>query len=178
MKWIDSKGFKNKESLNKIEDMWNVALPLSFKNLISKHNGGVPEEDFFDTLDSTGNHFLGFLNFDLADSKDKYGIINTYKVYKDRLPRNVYPISEDGGGNLICLDYRKYPENIFVVLWHHEMFYEDGKNYNKIEFIANSFDEFINKLYKIEKEPMKMDEEEEDFWNKLIAERRKEEGIE
>ncbi|CAO1295871.1 unnamed protein product [Diamesa hyperborea] len=80
-------------------------------------------------------------------------------------PNNIVPFSLDGGGNLICFDYRKNistnePE---IVVWHHEGAGTEGE----LSFVANSFDEFLDMLHDNRTEEEKLDDEEyRKMWQK------------
>jgi len=57
------------------------------------------------------------------------------------VPDGVIPFSRDGGGNLICFDYRETPDHPTVVFWDHE------KCDDPPLYVASSFTDFLNKLY-------------------------------
>jgi len=59
-------------------------------------------------------------------------------------PKGLLPISDDGGGNYVCFDYRKSgwnDPNPPVVFWIH-----DAAEDKSIAFVANNFGEFLLKL--------------------------------
>ncbi len=173
MKWNDGSLIANKNSLSIIEEEWDVVLPTSFSKIISHNNNGYSDLPVFDT-DKNQRMFSGFLNFDIGT---KYDVLNTYQDIKDRLPRKVFPFGFDPFGNFLCFNYNEKKTNPKIVFWHHEYYIKDENENYDIELVENSFEEFIGKLYKIDKEPMETDKEKEDFWNKLINDRKREEGL-
>jgi hypothetical protein len=60
-------------------------------------------------------------------------------------PENLVSFAGDGGGNLICFDYRATKENPPIVFWCH-----DDSEGEDVHFVANSFEEFINMLHESE----------------------------
>ena len=130
--------------IQEIENHIAVSFPENFKTLISEYDGESPNQeclDFYDTNNnkniSTSAHFLSF--------KERwYGsLLSTYQNPPEFFPKGLIAFAEDGGGNLICFDYRKGKDNANppIVFWNHEA--DIGKD---ISFIADSFDEFLSML--------------------------------
>ena len=64
--------------------------------------------------------------------------VSTWQEHE--LPESIVPIAEDGGGNLLCLDYR-HSHAPAVVFWFHELAGEEG-----LRRVAPSFEAFITTL--------------------------------
>ena len=64
-----------------------------------------------------------------------------------RFEDGLIPFGENGGGDMICFDYRndKTTDNPPIVIWNHDMGLK-----HRVVFIANNFDEFINMLHEPE----------------------------
>jgi len=56
------------------------------------------------------------------------------------LPSRLVPFGEDGGGNLVCFDYR-VSDSPSIALWFHELSGDES-----IWRIAANFDDFLNSL--------------------------------
>jgi len=81
-----------------------------------------------------------FTSFD----PNQYNILKRMFYLPDFFPKGLLPISDDGGGNLVCFDYREsgwHDPNPPMVCWMHE--WEEDKS---IVFVANNFEELLLKL--------------------------------
>ena len=68
---------------------------------------------------------------------------------RKRLPYQTFPIATDPAGNYICLQFKIELENPTVIFWDHEgVLNENDDEVYETEFIANSFDEFLDQLYR------------------------------
>lgn len=63
------------------------------------------------------------------------------------MPKNLLPIGEDPGGNVVSLSVSG-PDKTKVYFCEHEREAEEGDapNYDNVYFIANSFDDFLDNL--------------------------------
>lgn len=137
------------KSIETIERLYGVDLPLDYKEFLLEYGGcfikdnrmyqpievtPVTPEDGFDSIGG----FYGITN----DAYDIESIIQTYKGFLGSI---VMPIADANGGDLICIGLKdKYRGKIYY--WYHEdeTTDEDGKEYYYL--IANSFEEFILKF--------------------------------
>lgn len=114
------------------EQETGLNLPESYKKHILKYNGGSPEEkDYFQ--EKIIAHFYPI-------RYGKYTLEKSYKMMKDSLPQYFLNFAYDPGGNPFCLNLK------------------NGIDYGKVyycamdegevipEFMANSFQEFMNGL--------------------------------
>ena len=145
------------EVVKKIEKSNNLKLPNKYKQFIIRHNGASLYVDFFDFYDNVHKRdsceSIAFIraekiNEDISDllyqSTDDPDDPNIYKFYK-YFDSKLIPFGDTDRGAFICFDYRNHEgDDPPVVLWCHDYYDE---NWNRISFIANSFEEFINMLH-------------------------------
>lgn len=142
---------KNKnayKTIEMIERMYGVELPVEYKEFLVEYGGCFVKENRMyqpievtpvtpeDGFDSIGG-FYGVTN-------NAYDIESTIHTYKDTLGNAVIPIADADGGDLICLGLKEqYRGKIFF--WYHEdEATDEGKEY--FYLIANSFEEFISRF--------------------------------
>lgn len=131
-----------------------IKLPDVYVSFILKHNGATLINDVFDYDDpncASGKNAdaLAFVNVE----KIKHRIDNIQSGEEPDLPieyrfeDGLIPFGENGGGDMICFDYRKdkTTDNPPIVIWNHDMGLK-----HRVVFIANNFDEFINMLHEPE----------------------------
>lgn len=144
----DSKGGVSEQDLINLEAQLGVKLPNSYRDFLKKHNGGYPQPDGFDFANGEdGSSVDKFL--EISSSKNE-SVSEYYNNYKDRIPKDYFPIAKDPGGNLILIGVKN--SNADIYFWDHESEAEDGDvpgMYN-MHLIATSLDDFINDLYEIE----------------------------
>ncbi len=134
--------------INIVEKSFEVKLPLQYREFLQKHNGGYPEPDGFLFKDeSDGSSVDRFLGIDVGDHSN----LEKYLVtYKNRIPKNLFPIAHDPGGNLVLIGLSG-DELGKIYYWDHER-EADGwePDMSNVHLIANDLDEFLRKLYEIE----------------------------
>ncbi|WP_144471188.1 SMI1/KNR4 family protein [Bacillus pumilus] len=129
----------SEKDIMKTEKKLGIKLPQEYKNLVLEQNGGYLECNAFPTDRPTSwaeNH----IQFDhLLGIGKKEGILESdYLIKEWELPKDIILISGDGH-SWVALDYRNTTENPPVHFFDLEM-EEDFK-------LADSFNEFISKLY-------------------------------
>lgn len=135
------------KSIERIERLYGVDLPLDYKEFLLEYGGcyikdnimyqpieftPVTPEDGFDSI----GYFYGITNDDASN------IESIIQNYKGILENSVMPIADADGGDLICIGLKEqYRGKIYY--WYHEGENndDDGKEYYYL--IANSFEEFI-----------------------------------
>lgn len=144
----DSKGVVSEQDLINLENQLGIKLPNGYREFLKKHNGGYPQPDGFDFADGDdGSSVDKFL--DISGSKSE-SIIEYFNTYKNRIPKNYFPVAKDPGGNLILIGINNSGSDIYY--WDHENESEDGDvpGMDNMHLIASNFDEFIDNLYEIE----------------------------
>lgn len=131
--------------LKVLERYWDYKLPDTYRDFLIMNNGGEPGSCYFTFKDSSDGsdvrYFLG-----IFPDKDN-DLLNHLKIYKNRLPDNIFPIAYDSCGNLICISV-KGPDRGKVYFWDHEMEAGEGQepDYSNLTLIADSFSEFLENL--------------------------------
>ena len=139
----------NFDEINKFENTFNVCLPKTYKEFILKFGGGRFNEENFDFINKDG----------ILDSRD--AVLFCFKdITKENLHlqdpsyygvKGLIGFASTAEGDTVCFDYRDNPKTCepkIALLVHDE--YEtdsDGYEHMKVEYIANSFDEFLDMLY-------------------------------
>jgi cell wall assembly regulator SMI1 len=125
-----------------IELELGVALPEDFKTCVRKYHGGRPDNRRFSFLDQKlgemKSSFAVLLSFNRENSEN---ILRSLELRQDQLPKGIVPFGDDGGGDMICFDYRHTASNPPIVYWHHE---REGDE--SVTFLAKSFSEFLEML--------------------------------
>jgi hypothetical protein len=140
------------EVMRELEKTQNVILPKAYVDFISKHNGVRLEVNSFEYYDpNIGNKNSDSIAFNPAEKIQKSIDLLQYDEEPDldikyRFEDGLIPFGDNGGGDLICFDYRKdrTTDNPPIVIWNHDMGFE-----HRVIFIANNFEEFINMLHEL-----------------------------
>ena len=139
--------------LHEREIAWRVKLPDDYKNFIMRKNGFRPSKNLFSlqnrsflierflcVLENTKDNPLGVYDIDVVMSQ----LDERLFVHEDILGFELVPIAALFGGDFLCLNYIEDPENPSISIWYHEESYELEPT---IEFVANSFTEFLAMLF-------------------------------
>lgn len=158
LKWeYADTGVSNKEVKDTGEKI-GYHLPKDYINCVSENGGAsvLPEEFIVDNIERC---FGSLFSFDKGSGEY---IVKKYEVYKPTLPKDIFPIASDPGGNLICFDYKDNENNPVVVFWEHEnagekemLMRDEGITEEQAEerarenvfYVAESFTAFLDKLY-------------------------------
>ena len=141
------------EYISEEEKYWRVKLPLSYRQFLQTYNGGVPvERSFLHKGHAYAiDRFLSILSDYKTNRLGCYDIGVVLTQVEDRLSDNEdlvgaekLPIAALFAGDLLCLDFKKHPQNPSVCIWFHE---ESGESDPVTEKVADSFDAFVNMLY-------------------------------
>ena len=138
-------GTLSDQILKVLERYWELKLPDPYRNFLLLNNGGEPKTSYFSFKNGNGGSDVRFF-LGIYPDKDN-DLLNHLKIYKGRLPQNVFPIAYDSGGNLILISV-KGPDRGKVYFWDHEMESGEGEepDYSNLTLIADSFTEFIENL--------------------------------
>lgn len=143
----DSKGPVSESKIDALEKKLSIKLPSKYRDFLKKYNGGYPEPDGFRFKDeSDGSSVDRFLGIDVGEHSnlEKY-----LSIYDGRVPKNLFPIAHDPGGNLVVVGVSDN-EKDKVYFWDHEQ-EADGwePDMSNVHLIADDFDEFLRRLYEI-----------------------------
>ena len=145
-----------KEDISKYEKKMNTKFPEAYVNFLLESNGGTPEEDLaFDFIDIASNKknstdIREFYIFYPEGESSYDDIIKVNYIMKSEglVPEECLVFADDSAGNPICMKTGgENQERRF--LCDHEL--ENANNgYLLMSKVADSFNEFIEKLYIIE----------------------------
>jgi hypothetical protein len=129
------------------ELLFGVTFPADYRACVRANHGGHPDPRDFTVRGVTGTWGSCLA---VLFSLDWRRPSNVWTVLADltidaQLPDKLFPIAEDGGGDLLCLDFRSGTEPPPVVYWSHEVGGEEG-----VYSVADSFSELLTLL----REPM------------------------
>ena len=126
------------KDFKKFEQEFEVILPTEYCQLLEFSNGGSLEIDSFVAKEGNPecswsvNHF-----YHIAAEKGWDDLFTATRRFRARADVNTVPIAEDGGGNIIFLNYRHSTPT--VCIWVHD----EPKTIIKV---ASSFEAFIDSL--------------------------------
>ena len=135
-------------NISTFEKEFGLSLPEEYKNFLLTYNGGKPKPRSFDYKLKDGRSWSGgirdFFGLGLDDWED---LRFYYSLYKDRIPKQMLPVGNDDGGNLVLLGLTHSMKGN-VYFWDHNEESDDENlpTYDNIYFIANNFKEFLSNL--------------------------------
>ncbi len=88
--------------------------------------------------------FSNLLDFNLNNSNN---VLDVHSRIKDILPFKVYPFGSEPSGDYLCFDYNTDNLEPNIILWKHEGIVDNGEEVYETEYISNSFEEFLSRLY-------------------------------
>ena len=136
------------EVVESFEKKINRKLPKEYKEFLLKHNGGRVNEDSFDYNDRYGaNGSTLHTIYGLLDENDSYDLDYNRRMYDGRILEGYLTIAEDCGGNLILLSL----DDGKIYFWDYNL-EDDPPSTNNMYLVKNSFNEFLDSLYKFELE--------------------------
>jgi cell wall assembly regulator SMI1 len=114
------------------ELLFGVSFPLDYREHLKIYHDASPHPSGFLVKDSPLGPFGGC--FGVLLTLDPRTVENVFteigraeigftQIGREAWPENVIPIVQDGGGNLLCLDYRQDPQRLCpsVICWIHEL---------------------------------------------------------
>ena len=141
-----SPGKLDETFLKALEQVWGFKLPTDYRNFLLEHNGGYPEKPVFDFKNDSEDGSVLSMFFCIYPDFN-HNLLDNLKIYQHRIPSHMFPIADDDCGNLILLSV-KNPDRGKIYFWDHEMECEEGEepDYSNLSLIADSFEEFCDKL--------------------------------
>jgi SMI1-KNR4 cell-wall len=145
MKLEDGYGAFALDRVQLIEKELRITFPSTFINALRNNDGGIPSKNIFHYSDVRNDRiYANCIGAFLCINPNQYGdLLSTYKDPPEFFPEGLVAFAEDGGGNLICFDYREGRDNPNppIVYWNHEA--DIGKD---VSFVAKDFETFIEML--------------------------------
>lgn len=145
----DHPGSLPEHILEVLERNWEFTLPKEYRNFLLDHNGGEPNLTCFNFRHNKNDG--SDVRFFLGIYPDKHNdLLYHIKVFRKRIPKNLFPIAYDSFGNLICISVMTSDRGK-IYFWDHEMEAntDDGEvpDYSNLTLIADSFEEFLEGLH-------------------------------
>ncbi len=133
------------------ERKYQITLPSLYRDFLVETNGGRSERDLF-PIEGLRNNPFGRLHFffGLNDTAEAYKLDWYRELYADRLEPNLLFIATTECADKLCLDL----ETGAVLYWDA---YDEDDTGRRLYKIADSFEQFLNVLYRDELSP-KMDQ--------------------
>lgn len=130
----------------------SLQIPDDYKKFLLKHNGGEPKEyaiKFNENKFRIGGEELGYF-YGLETETEN--ILDALDNLQHVLPKNLIPIADTPGGNFFLLSVNKGTYgNVFYKNHEIEDSFEFSDSKEKLPesmlLVANSFGEFLEKLY-------------------------------
>lgn len=104
--WNNSLPAPTEETIQHVEREVGHSFPEDFRLLLRKHHGGAPDKDTF-FVDYPGVGRTGTNVSLLTLEPGLEYVLDVLEWARGQLPSNVIPFGRDGGGDLICFDYRE-----------------------------------------------------------------------
>ena len=143
----------SEELIIKEEKMWNVKLPISYREFIINNNGGIPEKRSF----LCNNHEYVIDRFLCILEKTENNVYGSYDIdvvltqIEDRLTDNedligceLLPIAQLFAGDYLCINFNNGNSEPSICVWSHE---ESGELEPVFYNLFEIFNEFLKKIY-------------------------------
>lgn len=144
MEFIKKNSPATEKEIIDFELLYNVSLPVDYKEFISKSNGGILEKSVF-KLKQIGSLVLNSL-YSLEE------ISSDIHLNFNDLPDSFIPIGDTPDGDEICISLKDNNSHGAIYYWVHDADREDDYGeYNNnsligVYLIENSFSLFLNSL--------------------------------
>ncbi|MDP8034272.1 SMI1/KNR4 family protein [Pasteurella atlantica] len=139
--------------IEKVESDIGYIFPYRYKEIVSIYDQLMLAENIFDFTNVYGKDDERDLNF-ISLSQKQATTMYDYKITSDPEYAGIPHLVAFGvcaNGDYVCFDYREDPKgnNPKVVLMYHDdhIENEDGTLSMVVNFVANSFDEFMEMLH-------------------------------
>jgi len=135
---FDPTGSATREQIEGAELLLGIRFPSLYHDFIARYGGVYGDADF----PVPGTEYPASVGLWLSlspwERQSLWSILASWSEHE--LPPKIVPFGLDGGGNLLCFDYRLSP-NPKVAFWYHELEGEDG-----LHLISETFEGFLGTL--------------------------------
>ena len=138
----------SEDDIQSFEKEAGVSLPGSYKAFLLKYDGGQPSPDAF-PIEGMPKNPYGIIQvlFGIhCDREEAYTLKSNYNIFRQDTPRNLFPIGCTPNGDSICLSLSGQDAGS-VLFWDYYAPHSPS-TYDNVYKIANSFDEFIQGLFR------------------------------
>jgi hypothetical protein len=126
-----------------IEQHVGVVLPADFVHVLQYYHGAIPMPHDFTYIDEDGDTCVGGIAELLSgDLQRPYNIVAKNQRPPEELPAGLVIVGQDGGGGMVCFDYRQTPDAPPVVFWSNDTISADTAIY-----LAPTFSAFLAGLH-------------------------------
>ena len=130
-----------------IEQAFKINLPADYAAYLKQFNGGFIEPNNFAIQAIKNQSSLSVLyGIKTNEELNHLDLVDKMRSARRFFPKGYFPIGHDPGGNTICLsvdtsDYGK------IYFWNHEDTHGEIPSVKDLILIADSFTDFLTKLY-------------------------------
>src|SRR5688572_30530944 len=110
------------DMLRGAELLFGVTFPSDYRECLRVNHGGHPEPRDFTVRGVNGawsSCLAVLLSLDWRRPESVWAVL-AHLAVDGQLPDRFFPFAEDGGGDLLCLDFRGGSADPPVVYWSHE----------------------------------------------------------
>lgn len=122
-------------------------IPEPYRSFLRRHNGGTPSRRGFSWTNEYGRAVLARVRsfFGVDDGED--GLMDCFETYRDRVPRDLFPIASEVGSNLLLMG-TEGARTGRIFYWDHNWEAGNGEppTYRNVHLIADSLDAFLASL--------------------------------
>jgi hypothetical protein len=131
---------------------FGAKLPHDYMSFLLTVNGGIPDKNIFNVKAPGYSNITsidGFLGVSAKYGCNILSYLNSYKEYEGIIPDYMLQIATDISGDPIFIALKMNHSRGKIYYWDHDYAYHSDESYdpNVPILIANSFDEFLSKLY-------------------------------
>lgn len=123
-------------------------IPSPYRHFLMESNGGKPKPSEFQYQTPDGRYSEGMVRgFFGVHEGEHYNLRRYVKLYRERIPPDMFPIANDPGGNLMLMG-TSGPREGKIYFWNHELEADDGSpaREDNVSFVANSIEDFLASL--------------------------------
>jgi hypothetical protein len=143
LNWFDPPKRCTAKKVDELQSKLGVQFPDEYKKFLQVCGGGAPAETDFQ-IDEPRGVFHASVGVFLSGGNDEYGIVPTFNGITSRRIAGLVPIAESGGGDFVCLDYRKCEDGAPTIsYWHNGRYGMD----DEVVDICLRFGDFLELLH-------------------------------
>ncbi|REE67955.1 SMI1/KNR4 family protein SUKH-1 [Paenibacillus taihuensis] len=149
----------DKETITQFQNKVRLKLPNDYIAFLERYNGGYPEPCIIhmkvtSRREVESSCIRSFFGFGLENGDE---LAENYGFYRKFIPKESIPICCDSDGNVILmsLSIENYCE---IYLWNHERAPEHRAELHELQYITDSFTDFLNRIVPYDPDTADMNE--------------------